>query len=95
MMDNYVHHVLTKTNMNIRTVCPKCGYEINAHSPLTDPAVMPQPGNASICYDCYNLNKYDDNLQLVELTEEERDSIPPELMLEIETIIDKIKRNKK
>lgn len=80
--------------MNVKTVCPKCGYEINAHSPLTDPAVMPQPGNANICVNCYNLNKYDDKLQLVEITAEEKESIPRELMLEIETIIEKVKRNK-
>lgn len=74
--------------------CPKCGYEINSHSPLMDPAVRPQPGNALICSNCYTLNKYDENLDLVELTEEEKESFPPELMLEINMIIDKIKRGK-
>lgn len=81
--------------MSKTTKCPKCDYEINAHSPLTDPAVRPEPGNAVICSNCYALSKYDENLDLVQLTEEEVQSFPPELMLEIDMIIDKLKRVKK
>jgi hypothetical protein len=80
--------------MNVKTTCPKCGYEIDSHSPLTDPTVKPEPGNANICSNCYSLNKYNSKLELVQLTQEDLDSIPPELMLEIEMIIDKLKRNK-
>lgn len=80
--------------MSEKCKCPYCDYEINAHSPLTDPATIPKPGYVCICFNCYSINKYNEELQLVEMSQEEKDSLPGELMMEIESIIEKIKKNK-
>lgn len=52
-----------------RSTCHKCGYGIDAASSMV--GETPEPGDIGICLRCGNVEKYDENLQLTPLTDED------------------------
>jgi hypothetical protein len=59
--------------------CPKCGYNLSAAT--SDVGATPEPGDYSICIECYAFLRFDDNLKLIALTEEELDELPQEIFM--------------
>ena len=51
--------------------CPYCRYVIDAHAPLGHNQHMPEPGNLSICFKCTGVSKYNAQLKLDSMSEEE------------------------
>jgi hypothetical protein len=74
--------------------CPHCETVIVNYTSMKDPGDIPSPGNLMLCANCLSLCKYDDNLKLTQLTDEEKASMPPELLFEIEGMINAVKKKK-
>jgi hypothetical protein len=70
--------------------CPRCGYEIDAHS-NADSEATPKANDVSICLKCAGFNKFDENLKLVEFTAEDMENTDPSLLAEMDHIASKIK----
>jgi hypothetical protein len=74
--------------------CPHCQTVIANYTSMKDPGDKPSPGNLMICVNCLSLCKYGDDLKLEQLTEEEKQNFPPELLIEIDSMIEAIKKKK-
>lgn len=66
------------------THCPHCGREADAATDMTTQEV-PDPGSLSVCIGCGALSIFGDDMQLRELTLEERQKVrdDPETMAEV------------
>ena len=53
--------------------CLKCGYQLDAATPLTDG--KPSPGDISICFNCANAAQYGPDLNIIPLTDEQLDAL--------------------
>lgn len=51
--------------------CPICGYNVDAATELHHEPISPKPGDFSLCLNCGSLNKFGDDLGLVESTEDD------------------------
>lgn len=78
----------------INDQCPKCGYKMDTHTSANDPSETPSPNDISICLNCGTFNKFNEDLKLVEFTQEDLENTDSELRVEIERISQKIKSNK-
>jgi hypothetical protein len=74
--------------------CPNCGYEIHMHSNTKEDESGPAPNNLSLCYQCLTLIKFDNDLKLVKLTEDEYKQIPVETLSEVKLLIQQIQAKK-
>jgi len=81
--DAYHHHK--------KTACPNCGYSIDAHAATDGVNDKPKKDDISICAKCATWNKYTEDLEIVTLTEEDKENIAPELLLEMQGISERIK----
>lgn len=54
------------------SACPSCGELIDMASHPENPEMRVEPGAICICFKCTAVNKYDDNMMLIGLSEEER-----------------------
>lgn len=48
-------------------VCPCCGEQLEAHSPLNKRTASPQPGHFSVCLTCVSVNVFELHPQTGEL----------------------------
>jgi hypothetical protein len=71
--------------------CPSCGYKIDGHSAIDGGEDKPKKDDLSICFKCAVVNKYDEDLQLVLLTEEELTTMDPVMQAEVQKNVEKIK----
>lgn len=60
------------------SIC-KCGKILDSASGTGEP----KPGDFSVCVDCYELLKFDENLLLKTATQEELDTLPHEFRMEL------------
>lgn len=74
--------------------CPHCRAVIANYTSMKDPGDRPSPGNLMLCANCLSLCKYDDNLKLAQLTNEEKAGLTPELLVEIEGMINAVRKKK-
>lgn len=54
--------------------CTRCGKELNAATQASnfhEEEEAPEPGDIAICFGCYHIMVYDDNLQLRDFSERE------------------------
>lgn len=66
--------------------CPSCGYVIDAHSNTDDDESMPKPDDLSVCAKCAAWNKFDKNLKLVPLTDEDKLNCDDEILVELKRV---------
>lgn len=78
----------------MEVTCPHCKAVIANYTSMKDPGDIPSPGNLMICINCLSLCKYDEQIQLVELTTEEKEGMPAELLFEIEGMINSLRKKK-
>lgn len=45
------------------SVCPNCGDVHDAATAADGSGAMPEPGDFTICFNCGDINRYDDNMQ--------------------------------
>jgi hypothetical protein len=76
------------------TPCPSCGYTIDAHISPGEPEAKPSPHDVSICAMCVTWNKYDENLDLVPFTQEDRENSDSELLAQMDMIEKTLKDSK-
>jgi len=74
--------------------CPHCRAVIAKYTSMKDPGDRPSPGNLMLCANCLSLCKYDDNLKLAQLTNEEKEGLTPALLIEIEGMINAVRKKK-
>jgi hypothetical protein len=53
--------------MKIDNVCPYCGKETDRCGNPLEPDHKPVPGNISVCVDCYNASRLDENMKLTKI----------------------------
>lgn len=46
------------------SLCPLCGYTVDAHESLANPESVPKPGDYGICMGCTAVLEYDGSLRL-------------------------------
>jgi hypothetical protein len=78
----------------MEVTCPHCKTVIANYTSMKDPGDIPSPGNLMLCANCLSLCKYDDNLKLAQLTNEEKAGLTPELLFEIEGMINAVRKKK-
>lgn len=76
------------------SACPHCGKALDAATSTQDPGARPGPGDVSICIECTNWNKYNENLELEPFTEADRESAEDGLLAEMDRIQDKLRKSK-
>lgn len=59
----------------IDTVCPHCGFKMDAATAL-EGKVVPKPGDLAVCAGCAKLCQYDDDLALKFVTESVWEQVP-------------------
>jgi hypothetical protein len=55
----------------LKAHCPNCNITINWATPLGTPTDVPQTGDFLICESCGNINKLDENEQVVKSTKDD------------------------
>lgn len=73
--------------------CPSCGYKLEIHTSLENPDDKPSPNDLSVCYNCGTWNKYGKNLEILSLTDEEKNNIDNKTLNILTKISEKIKKN--
>ncbi len=68
------------------SICPHCGYEMNAASNADGSDAQPEPGAISVCVNCQAILEFDVDLNLIALTDETRAEIDDEAMAMIEDV---------
>lgn len=51
--------------------CPKCGYNLDTHTCVSEEDAKPSPGDVGICLECKTILVYDENLLSREPSNEE------------------------
>lgn len=69
--------------------CPACKKRLDAASPV-DGESVPSPNDLTVCVYCGAWNKYGEDMKLLPLTQEERDTLDPVLQKELEEVSAKI-----
>lgn len=46
------------------SLCPLCGYTVDAHELLVDPELVPGPGDYTVCMACAAVLEYDGGMRL-------------------------------
>jgi len=75
--------------------CPYCGYEIDSHTTVAVEQTLPEKDDLSVCFNCANICKYDEDLKLIPFTEEDSLKTDPETLKLLESVIKKIKDHRK
>lgn len=65
------------------SLCPECGYRMDAATSMFDPDARPKPSDVALCLDCAALLVYEPNLTLRKMTDIEHDEIPEKVQMEI------------
>lgn len=65
-----------KTHQVPQSKCPMCGHVFNLASGFGD--AKPEPGDLSVCIKCACVLRFDDTLQLVDLSTQELEALPVE-----------------
>lgn len=72
--------------------CPVCGKNLDAATSIEKEEAVPGPGDLSICLYCATVSRFDDNLKLEQITNEEFAELPEELKTSIrkarDTVLD-------
>jgi len=55
--------------------CPHCG-KLNDHATGEDADVKPQPGSYTICFSCTGVGRFDEQMQLVKVTDDDIAALP-------------------
>ena len=66
--------------------CPQCGITLGAASNADGDRLSPEPGSLSVCIGCQAILEFDDDLQLMTLTNETRAQLDDETMDYLEQI---------
>jgi len=82
---------MSKTTDTNDSICPSCNYEVDTHEGVNH-SDKPSPNDLTICFKCGTWNKFGPELQLLALEDAERDSLPADLIAEMEMISSKIKK---
>lgn len=53
-----------KTTRTKPSLCPACGYAVDAASPTLDPRAVPKPGDISLCLRCAAVNRFGADLSI-------------------------------
>jgi DNA-directed RNA polymerase subunit RPC12/RpoP len=65
-----------KTTDHIASVCPHCGYKMNASTTADiDCDAKPEPGDVSLCAECGAINQFDDNLRVIAMPREKQKEV--------------------
>ncbi|HYW17721.1 MAG TPA: hypothetical protein VE956_00155 [Nodularia sp. (in: cyanobacteria)] len=54
-----------------KQLCPKCDYQLDAATGLTEEDITPREGDFSVCLNCCSVLRFGNNLQLYQSTLEE------------------------
>lgn len=73
--------------------CPQCGKLINGAISIDSSVAKPRSGDFSICVFCAQMLRFDDNLKLIELTQNEFNKLDNETKQTVESAIKFIKAN--
>lgn len=76
-------------------ICPGCANIMTVQKPMLDNDDEPKEGDVSICFNCGQLNIFTKDMKLAQLSIEDKASIPPELLVELEKISNKLKNDYK
>jgi hypothetical protein len=58
------------------STCPWCGEKLDGAASLEDQT--PKPGDITICVECLNVSKFDQDLHLLKIEEAEKETWTPE-----------------
>lgn len=60
-----MNNEIIDTGFRRQDKCPECGYILNAATCPDDLKAIPESGDISICFNCYECLKFSDDLSLV------------------------------
>ena len=86
-----------RKRMSVRikeSACSHCGKALDSAISTQNPGVRPGPGDVSICIECTNWNKYNENLELEPFTETDRESAEDGFLAEMDRVQDKLRKSK-
>ncbi len=63
----------------VSSSCPFCGYQVDRATNPREPAASPKPGSLSMCLQCTSFLRFDQNLRLIALPQQEFKELPDEL----------------
>jgi hypothetical protein len=76
--------------MSNKRTCPDCGAIHNLEAPIKKDGRLPEPGDICFCVTCFAVCRFDNNMELINLTEEEVDNLielrPLDILNVIKTI---------
>jgi hypothetical protein len=61
------------------SLCPDCGYELDAATGVTDQAAVPSPGDLSLCLRCTTLLRFDATMHVRALSPAEFRELPEDV----------------
>jgi len=71
--------------------CPYCGYEVDSHTTVSSEQTLPEKDDLSVCFNCANICKYDQDLKLIPFTEEDVLNTDSETLETLKNVVEKIK----
>jgi len=76
------------------TVCPSCGHSLRHHTAIggDEEERAPEKNDLNVCSNCGAWNKFDEQLKLVGLTQQEKDSLEPEMRIPMEKATEFIRK---
>lgn len=63
----------------IHSNCPSCGKLLSGATSLNEEDALPSPGDISVCMDCATILKFDNDLRLVAISNEEFAGYPEDI----------------
>lgn len=69
--------------------CPVCKTDLDMASPV-DGESVPGPNDLTVCIQCGAWNKYNEDMKITTLTQEERDNMDPVLQKQMDEVSAKI-----
>lgn len=61
------------------SMCPSCGYFMDAASPALERKISPKANDVSMCLSCGAVLVFDQDLSLRSMTEDEKSALPPHM----------------
>lgn len=68
------------------STCPCCKRVLDGASCLEDEKLMPNAGDITICIYCLTILEFDNNLKLLEMTNEQISELPHEMRMDLNKI---------
>lgn len=76
--------------LDIPSACPVCEKKIDAVTRPDENGAVPSPGDISICFYCATVSRFDDNLKLEQLTNEQFAELPEEVRVSVRKMRDNL-----